>query len=153
MIENKRIMRLRKNKKGGIEGLPLQLMIIVLVAALGTAVIVGWVSSVDTPTSIGDVTVGSGDIDMNRETNGKISVSISVTDQNGDPLEGVLISLTGCGIRTSENGQVYGNSDRNGNVEFKDLTINSGSGVRFVNVSASKSGYGEDNTARIAVIS
>jgi len=153
MIENKRIMRLRKNKKGGIEGLPLQLMIIVLVAALGTAVIVGWVSSIDTPTSIGNVTVESGDIEMNKEINGRISVNISVTDQNGDPLEDVLVSLTGCGIRTSDNGQVYGNSDRNGNVEFNDLTVNSGSGVRFVNVSASKSGYGEDNTARIAVIS
>ena len=153
MIKNKAIMRLRKNKKGGIEGLPLQLMIIVLVAALGTAVIVGWMGTIDTPTSIGNVTVESGDIDMNEETNGNISINISVTDQNGDPLEGVLISLTGCGIRTSENGQVYGNSDRNGNVEFTDLTINGGSGVRFISVSASKSGYGEDNTARIAVIS
>jgi hypothetical protein len=30
---------LRKNRKGGIEGLPLQLMIIIMIATLGTAII------------------------------------------------------------------------------------------------------------------
>jgi len=153
MIKNKGIMRLRKNKKGGIEGLPLQLMIVVLVAALGTAVIVGWVGSIDTPTSIGKVTVGSGEIDMIKKTNGNITVSISVTDQDGDPLEGALVSLDGCGIRGLNSSKVYGNTDRNGNIEFKNLTLNNGSGIRYVNVSVSKSGYGEDNTIRIAVIS
>lgn len=34
---------------GGIEGLPLQLMIIILVATMGTAIIVGWMGSIETP--------------------------------------------------------------------------------------------------------
>lgn len=43
---------------GGIEGLPLQLMIIILVATMGTAIIVGWMGSIETPQSIGSVDFG-----------------------------------------------------------------------------------------------
>ena len=151
MFKNK-LNGLRKNKKGGIEGLPLQLMIIVIVAALGTAVIIGWMGSIDTPKNIGEITVESGNIDLNETPSGDITVKITVTDQDGNPLEGALVSLSGCGIRTSGGGQVYGNTDRNGMVEFNDLTVTAGSGIRHVGVSVSKSDYGEKNNIKIAVI-
>ena len=48
---------LRKNRKGGIEGLPLQLMIIIMVATLGTAIIIGWMGNIEEPDSISRVDV------------------------------------------------------------------------------------------------
>ena len=48
---------LRKNRKGGIEGLPLQLMIIIMVATLGTAIIIGWMGNIEEPHSISRVVI------------------------------------------------------------------------------------------------
>ena len=46
-IRNKR--KLHTNKKGGIEGLPLQLLIIIVIASLGLAMMVGWMNNIDEP--------------------------------------------------------------------------------------------------------
>ena len=42
-------MQLRNGKEdsGGIEGLPLQLMIIILVATMGAAILVGWMGNIE----------------------------------------------------------------------------------------------------------
>jgi len=83
------IRRLRGNKRGGIEGLPLQLMIIILVAALGTAIIIGWMNSIDTPKSIRSVEAEPVSI---NGTNG-VDITINVTDQDGNPLPGAVFHI------------------------------------------------------------
>ena len=152
------ISRLRRNKEGGIEGLPLQLMIIILVATLGTAVMIGWMGSLGTPDHIGSVDVDTGDIvlDMSSGTERYTDsgyVRIRVTDQNGNGLPGATVVLSGCGAVTASGGTIHGVTDAQGYVEFHDIHVSlRGSKIGFINVDVSMSGYGTDSTARIAVI-
>ncbi len=148
---------LRKNKKGGIEGLPLQLMILIIIATLGTAVIVGWMGNIETPQSIGDVTVDTGDVRLTGTPYGGYygingSITISVTDQDGNPLDDASVVLTGLGIKDSRNDTVYGSTDKNGCVTFSSLKVKMTGTVGFVTVDVSKAGYGEDSSCRITVI-
>jgi len=158
MISIKSISRLRKNRKGGIEGLPLQLMIVILVATLGTAILIGWMSSLEAPSQIGSVNVDSDDIILNK-TSGTEKytdtgyVKIYVTDQNGDALPGATVILTGCGVVTGTGTTAHGVTDAKGYIEFEDLRVSlRGQKIGFVTVEVSKSGYGTNSSAKIAVI-
>lgn len=152
------ISSLRKNRDGGIEGLPLQLMIMVLVATLGTAVIIGWMGSLEMPPSIGSVNAESGDIVLDMASGSEHytesgHVRIYVTDQNGDGLAGATVVLSGCGVSVSGGGTVHGVTDNKGYIEFSNLHVSlHGSKIGFITVDVSKSGYGTDSAARIAVI-
>ena len=153
------IRDLRNDRGGGIEGLPLQLMIIILVATMGTAIIVGWMGSIETPHSIGDVTVDDGEV---IGTSGTIdSLTITVRDQDGNYLEGATVVLQGMNVKMTvedEDGirqsTAYSTTDSSGKAVFKDLTIDpSGtSSVGFLYVTVSKAGYGEDSSTRVTVI-
>ena len=158
MISIKSISKLRKNRKGGIEGLPLQLMIVILVATLGTAILIGWMSSIEAPSQIGSVNVDSNNIILNK-TSGTEKytdvgyVKVYVTDQNGDALQGATVILTGCGVVTRTGTTAYGVTDAKGCIEFSNLRVSlRDQKIGFVNVEVSKPGYGTDSTARIAVI-
>ena len=61
---------LKNDRSGGIEGLPLQLMILILIATLATAIIIGWMGNISTPESIGDVTLDKSDVSAVRGANG-----------------------------------------------------------------------------------
>jgi hypothetical protein len=150
--------RLRRNRSGGIEGLPLQLMIIILVAALGTAIILGWMSSLETPRHIGSVNIDSDDIILERISGTERytdsgHVLIYVTDQNGNGLAGSTVVLSGCSVSTSDGRTVHGITDAKGYVEFTDIHVSlRGAKIGFINVDVSMSGYGTNSSARIAVI-
>ena len=77
--------RISKDNSGGIEGLPLQLMIMILVATMGTAIIIGWMGSIETPHAIGDVDVDPEKVDSVGE---EFGFTVYVEDQDGNPLEG-----------------------------------------------------------------
>ncbi|MCL1983879.1 MAG: hypothetical protein FWG58_00590 [Methanomassiliicoccaceae archaeon] len=149
---------LRKNRDGGIEGLPLQLMIIILIATLGTAIIIGWMGSLETPPQIGSVSVDSGDIVLDTASGSERYtdsgfVKIRVTDQNGDGLEGATVVLSGCSVSTIDGNTVHGVTDKNGYVEFDDVHASlRGSKIGFINVEVTRSGYGTNSTAKVAVI-
>ena len=157
---------LRKNRKGGIEGLPLQLMIIIMVATLGTAIIVGWMGNIEEPSTIDKVVVQNDDIDLTKvnstygATTGSFGplyrtsedVVITVYDQKGNPLSGATVVLTGLGVSDSEGKTVHGNTDDNGTVVFKDLTLRMNSHVGYIDVGVSKAGYGENSSCRITVV-
>jgi len=150
--------RLRKSKEGGIEGLPLQLMIIILVATLGTAIIIGWMGALETPHSIGSVNVESESI-LLEEASGSERytytgyVRICVTDQNGDGLAGATVVLSGCSVMTSSGGTVHGVTDAHGYVEFDNIHVSlRGSKIGFITVDVSLSGYGTNSAARVTVV-
>jgi len=54
--------RIGGDRDGGIEGLPLQLMIMVIVAGLGTAVLVGWMGGLTAPEAISSVNCSPNEI-------------------------------------------------------------------------------------------
>ncbi|MDR0334349.1 MAG: carboxypeptidase-like regulatory domain-containing protein [Methanomassiliicoccaceae archaeon] len=158
MISNINLRRLRKDRGGGIEGLPLQLMIIILIATLGTAIILGWMGSLSTPNGIGTVSIDSGGIDLDQKNGTEYFtdsgyVRIFVADQNGDALDGAAVVLRGCGAATSDGKTVYGITDADGFVEFRDVHASlRGAKTGFIDVEVSKSGYGNNSTAKIMVI-
>ena len=146
--------KLNRNKRGSIEGLPLQLMIMIIIATIGTAILVGWMGNIDSPKSIGTVEVVSGDIllDGNSTSNGIIE--IYVTDQDKNPLSGATVVLSGLGV-TDKNGKTaYANTDSRGYAKFEGLHITlRGAEIGFITINVSMSEYGENNSTRVAVIS
>ena len=103
-MNNKKSMR--KNKKGGIEGLPLQLLIIIVVASLGLTMMVGWMNNIEEPTTIDRVEVYADPIDSNYANEFKLT--FAVYDNNGNPVDDADIVITGQGI-TTEKPRVTGN--------------------------------------------
>ena len=129
-------------------------MIVIVIATLGTAILVGWMGNIDTPKNIGTVEVVSGDIVLEGGSTSDGIIEIYVADQNGNPLNGATVVLSGLGV-TDKNGRTaYLNTDGRGYAKFDGLHITlRGAGVGFITVNVSMSEYGENNTARVAVIS
>ena len=127
------------NREGGIEGLPLQLMIVILVATLGTAVIMGWMGSIDSPHFI--KTIGAEENVVTIE-NGVIGdIHVHVLDENGEPLKGASVLIT--------NKQVSGpvsfvTTDDNGRATLQGWTLSDyPKSTIKLSISAYLSGYTE----------
>jgi hypothetical protein len=144
--------KLKKSKKGSIEGLPLQLMIMIIIATMGTAILIGWMGDIDSPKSIKTVEVVSGDIYLNGGTyNG--TVEIYVADQEGNPLSGATVMLSGLGVTDKDGRTAFTKTDSRGYAKFEGLNITlRGSNLGFITVNVSMSEYGENSNTRVAVI-
>lgn len=147
-----RLQEWKTDTSGGIEGLPLQLMIVILVATMGTAIIVGWMGSIETPQAIGDVQISQDTLEADDESS-LGSITVTVTDQNGNLLPEATVILQGLNVRDAE-GKSYAITNENGVATFTDLIItpSGSSSVGFISVLVTKSGYTESNDRRITVI-
>jgi len=151
----------RKDREGGIEGLPLQLMIMVVIAGVGTAVILGWMTNLQAPNAIGTVYSSPTEIVLEDGNNdgvhekGDINIAITVLDQNGDGIQGASVVLDGASLVASEDGKrAHGVTDESGRVEFSGLHASqAGEVIGFVSVTVTKNGYGTDSSLTIPVIS
>lgn len=154
------IKKMGGDRNGGIEGLPLQLMIMVIVAGLGTAVLVGWMGGLSAPEAIASVNcdpseilLSDGNSDGTYENEG-VSITIFVRDQNGDPVSGASVVLDGCNVRNSDGSLVYGTTNADGKAQFSGLSVSRyGQGIGFVTVTVAKGGMGTDSSLQIPVIS
>ena len=140
----------RTSDMGGIEGLPLQLMIVILVATMGTAIIVGWMGNLDTPMSIGDV-----DYEDCIEVDGRTigTFVVTVTDQDGEYLEGAVVILSGMNV-SSDGKTPHATTGTDGKAVFTDLTIDpvGNSKTGNITIEISKAGYTSDKTYKVLVI-
>jgi protocatechuate 3,4-dioxygenase beta subunit len=133
-------------------------MIIILVATLGTAIIIGWMGSLETPQSIGSVDVEVENIPLNDISGSERFTDtgyakIFVSDQNGNGLAGATVVLNGCNAVDAEGKTVYGVTDASGYVEFDNIHASlRGAKVGHITVEVSKSGFGSNSSARISVI-
>ncbi|MDR0524015.1 MAG: hypothetical protein LBG62_06320 [Candidatus Methanoplasma sp.] len=153
----RRIVSLRRgiggDRAGSIEGLPLQLMIVIIIATMGTAILVGWMGSVEMPKSIGSVDVLSGEIVLDGGRTDSGSAEVLVCDQSGNPLRGATVVLSGLGVTGSDGRTAHSLTDSSGTARFEGLRMSlRGSEIGFITVNVSMSGYGENSAARIAVI-
>lgn len=154
------IKDIRKDKNAGIEGLPLQLMIMVVVAGLGTAVILGWMGGLSTPNGIDavyanptELVLSDGDHDGVYTKTG-LTLTVSVLDNNGDAVKGATVVLDGCNVLTKDGKQAHGTTDDMGKVTFSGLTASqTGKAVGYISVTVSKSGLGTDTSLSVPVIS
>ncbi len=151
---------IRKDKDAGIEGLPLQLMIMVVVAGLGTAIILGWMGGLSAPNGIDAVYSNPTELVLSDEDHdgvyarSGITITISVMDKGGDAVKGATVVLDGCNLVNSNGKQVHGTTDDMGKVTFSGLSASqTGKSVGFVSVSVTKSGLGTDNSLTVPVIS
>jgi hypothetical protein len=159
-MRNRRETRsLKDDRDAGIEGLPLQLLIMVVVAGLGLTIVMGWMNSISTPKSIGDVFVTPGEILVYDDdsdglyTREGLTISVIVTDQSGDRLEGATVVLEGANVRTSEGDPVRGVTNENGQVVFADVCVEQfGSRLTTITVTVAKGDYGIDSTYEIPVV-
>jgi len=147
------------DRSGGIEGLPLQLLIMVVVAGLGLTIIMGWMSSISAPHSIGEVIVNPSELLVYDEdgdgiyTRTGIVMTVTVTDEGGDRLEGATVLLEGANVQTSTGGPVRGVTDSHGQVLFEDLAVEHfGSRLTTITVTVAKGDYGVDASYEIPVI-
>ena len=128
---------MNKDRKGGIEGLPLQLMIVILVATMGTAVIMGWMGGIDSPHLIKSIGIEENVVVVEDGVIGDIHVC--VVDESNEPLKGVSVLIT--------NKQVSGpvtfvSTDSNGRAVLSGWTLeNYPKSTVKLNISAYLSGY------------
>ena len=150
--------RLRKDRNGGIEGLPLQLMIMVMVAGIGSAIIIGWMGGLNAPQSISSVIAEPSEIVLGDENGDGIYVSegieitITVSDQDGNAVVGASVSLDGSSI--SDAGRMpHATTDSKGQASFDGLSAQrTGRGMGLITVTVAKSGMAYSGTTSIPVI-
>jgi len=159
MGDKKGIRSLRHDYRGGIEGLPLQLLIMVVVAGLGLTIIMGWMNSISAPHSIGEVFVNPSEIavyDDDKDglyTREGLTITVTVTDQSGDRLEGATVVLDGANVKVKDGGQAMGVTDTSGQVVLSGLKVEQfGSKLTTIIVTVAKGDYGLDSSYQIPVI-
>lgn len=93
--------KFRTNNSGAIEGLPLQLLIMVIIAAVGIGIVVGWMSF--SKTEVGSVTADPGTIEVTKAggTANK-TITVTVLDQNNKALKDATVTISGCGADTAK---------------------------------------------------
>ncbi|MEF8873976.1 MAG: hypothetical protein V5A88_04810 [Candidatus Thermoplasmatota archaeon] len=100
----------REDEKGALEGLPLYLIILVVIAGVGTAIIAGWMMSAQS-TELDHIEID--DKEFTAGTNN--GVTITAYDQDNEPLEDATVTLEGCGVVESET------TDSNGEASFSNI--------------------------------
>ncbi|MDH4122718.1 MAG: Ig-like domain-containing protein [Thermoplasmata archaeon] len=135
-----------KDEKGSIEGLPLQLMIMGIIASLGTAVIIGWISSIETPKYIGEVEffpekISVVDTQKDGIFEGSLKeLSLRVLDSGGNPVSDADVIIEGSSI-DNDHHRLYGKTDADGMLTFHDVSFKV-IGDRITTISVSISGQG-----------
>lgn len=152
--------KIGEDKSAGIEGLPLQLMIMVVIAGVGTAILMGWMGSLSAPNGIDAVYSNPTEIVLNDKdhdgvfTKTGITITVSVLDNNGDAVSGATVVLDGANIMTADGRQVHGMTDSGGKVTFSGLSASqTGKSIGFITATVTKSGLGTDTSLTIPVVS
>ena len=88
--------KIQRDRAGAVEGLPLQLIIMVAIAAIVMVIILGWLAPWQSKVDLDMLTVGPTSIDNGVET----VITVTAWDTKGNHLEGVVIELDGCNVGT-----------------------------------------------------
>ena len=131
--------RKKLSNEGALEGLPLYLILLVVIAGVGTAIIVGWMTGAQS-TELDSIELSDNTI---KET--KRSVTVTAYDRNGNFLEGVTVTLEGCGVVESET------TDEDGEASFN-FNINLPENQNFGEIDVTARYSGDVTITRTAVI-
>ena len=133
------LRKLSNDRKGGIEGLPLQLMIVIMVATLGSAVIMGWMGGIDSPHYIKTIGIEENIVSID---DGIIQdIHVCVLDEKNEPLEGVSVLITNKQVGSDVQ---YVTTDENGRATLTGWTLSDyPKSTIKLSVSAYLSGYTE----------
>ena len=89
-----------RDGSGGIEGMPLQLMITVIVAGLVLAVVLGWTLSIQGPSVIKSVSTDPASVDLgnvpdDRTATRTVTIRVTAYDAKNAPIKEALVTLGG----------------------------------------------------------
>jgi hypothetical protein len=97
LTKNKLIRRIHRDEKGALEGLPLYLIILVVIAAVAIVVIMAWMGSVQ-DTDLESIEIAGTETDGTLVEGETYSITITAKGNNGKNLEGVSVEMEGAGI-------------------------------------------------------
>ena len=107
-----RKVRLRRDEEGALEGLPLYLIILVVIAGVSTAIVFGWMQSAES-TELDNISIDAGSDGLVTTASGSNDeIVVEAYDQNNDPLSGATVTLEGCSVNK------IGETGDDGTVEF-----------------------------------
>ena len=139
----------RHNIKGAIEGLPLYLLIIIIIAAVSIGIVMGLLNMAKPPQTLGTVGLSTPLVavqDLNGDgisENGSFSLTVTVCDGTGNRLAGAVVSLNGDDVKKADGTNPYAITDPSGQARFTGLSCAIvGSGTNPITVTIEKSGYG-----------
>jgi hypothetical protein len=151
--------KLRSNRDGGIEGLPLQLLIIVLVAGVGSAIIMGWMGGLEAPSTFGSVQSSANEVLLSDDdgdgvyTSDGLDLVITVLDPDGDPIPGASVTLEGAGVQSSDGKRPHAVTDQEGRASFEGLALErTSTSLGFLTVTVAKSGITSTRSISIPVL-
>lgn len=101
--------KFQKDRDGAVEGLPLQLIIMVAIAAIVIVIILGWLAPWQDKVDLNVLEVDPLILDDEIET----TITITAWDTKDNHLEGVVIEVSGCNV-----GPLVGTTGDDGTVSF-----------------------------------
>ena len=91
--------RIRLDDRGALEGMPLQLIIMVVIAGIAISIIIAWLTIFTAPDlSKIDLYGAEPEAEPIRITENTTSITIKAWDTKGNPLEGVSIKMSGANL-------------------------------------------------------
>ncbi|MCK5310038.1 MAG: hypothetical protein KAJ33_05585 [Thermoplasmata archaeon] len=112
--------KIQRDRTGAVEGLPLQLIIMVAIAAIVMVIILGWLAPWQSKVDLDALTVDPQTIDNNEE----VTITVTAWDTKDNHLEGVVVEISGCNVDT-----LVGTTDDDGTVTFTiEPSISGGTG-------------------------
>lgn len=118
MAEDKMRRKLCWDDKAALEGLPLYLIILVVIAAVAIIVIFSYLAVLQTPELARiDVYIDGEKADTLETTEGTHEFYVVAIANDGTKLDGVTVSLTGAGVNTAKK------TDSEGKADFGELDL------------------------------
>jgi len=137
----------------------LQLLIIVLVAGVGSAIIMGWMGGLEAPETIGSISPSISEIVLDDDDGDGVfsaegvDLCITVMDPDGDPISGATVTLEGAGVQSAEGKRPHVPTDSDGRATFDGLTLSrASSSMGYVTVTVAKSGVASTRSISIPVV-
>jgi len=150
--------RFGRDDSGSIEGLPLQLMIMGIIASLGTAVVVGWMSSIEAPVYVGQVETSPREVVATDEDGDGVyqasvkELKVRVLDTGGNPLAGAGVLCEGASI-DNDHHRLYGVTNAEGELIFSDVGFRvAGDRMAAVKISISGQSIAGDCWTEVVVL-
>lgn len=135
-------MRTMRDETGGIEGMPLQLMILVIVAGLTLAIVLGWTLSIQGPAvirsvSVDPASVGLGDVPVDKAATGSRSFTVTAYDGKNQMIRDFTVTVSGATAKT------YVAHDREGTATVSGVVVTLAPGVTVgeITFTVQKAGY------------
>jgi len=131
------------NTKAGIEGVPLQLMLAAIVAAVALGVILSWSDTISSPKVINEITYNPDVLNVYADSNNNVAkpettlVEVTVKDSDGNPVASAVVSFSGMGVRET------GTTDDAGKctIDVSSAELAAGHMTGNIDVKAEKSDY------------